>query len=154
MARWQGRAAAAAGVTLLAACASIVSSTDSPVLISTNPPKAQCAIKGHGGFATAVETPAKVVLPASAAPLTVTCSSDGRRTTSYTLDATANGWIWGNSALMVVTGGVAVIGALVDESRSAGKVYKEAVTYDLDVDRPRLVQTRQRGGEELKLQAR
>lgn len=143
------------GVLALAACASVVSSTKSDVQIRTNPDKALCDIRGFEGFAASVETPATVTIPTNAAPVTVTCKAPGFRPTSYTLDASADGWIWGNSALFVATGGVAVLGALVDESRAAGKAYAEEVHYDLSPDRPRPVRARSRGGDtDLNLQAR
>lgn len=144
-----------AGLLALAACASVVGSTSSEVQIRTNPDKARCDLKGFEGFAASVETPASVSIPTNAAPVTVTCKAPGFRPTSYTLDATADGWIWGNSALIVATGGVAVLGALVDESRAAGKSYADEVHYDLSPERPRPVRVRTRGGEtDLNLQAR
>lgn len=145
----------AAGLLGLAACASVVSSTSSDVMVRTNPDKARCDLKGYEGFAASVETPASVSIPTAAAPVTVTCLAPGFRPTSYTLDASADGWIWGNSAFMVATGGVAILGALVDESRSAGKAYADEVHYDLAPDRPRPVRIRSRNGDtDLKLQAR
>lgn len=150
-----GRLSCIAGLLGLAACASVVGSTESSVQIRTNPDKARCELTGHDGFSARVETPASVTIPTAAAPVTVTCRAAGFRPTSYTLDATADGWIWGNSALMVATGGVAVLGALVDESRAAGKSYSEEVRYDLTPDRPRPVRVRSRdGGTEMNLQAR
>jgi len=139
----------------LGACASMVSTTASDVQIRTNPDKAQCELKGYEGFAAIVETPATVTIPSAASPVTVTCHAPGFRPTSHTLSATANGWIWGNSALVVATGGVAIIGALVDESRSAGRTYADEVRYDLSPDRPRPVRVRSRSGEvDMDLQAR
>lgn len=149
------RLAGLAAVAGLAACASVVGSTQSTVQIRTNPDNAHCDLRGHEGFATSVATPASISIPNAAAPVTVTCQAPGFRPTSYTLDATADGWIWGNSAFMISTGGVAVLGALVDESRSAGKSYAEEVHYDLSPDRPRPVRARTRGGDvDLNLQAR
>lgn len=143
------------GLLALAACASVVGTTSSDVQIRTNPDKALCDIKGFGDFSASVETPATVSIPTAAAPVTVTCKAAGFRPTSYTLDATADGWIWGNSALFVATGGVAVLGVLVDESRAAGKSYADEVHYDLSPERPRPVRVRSRGGEaDLNLQAR
>lgn len=156
----QGRRliACLAGIAVLAGlngCASVVSSTQSTVQIRTNPDKAHCELRGHDGFSGAVETPAAITIPTAAAPVTVTCQATGFRPTSYTLDATADGWIWGNTALMVATGGVAVLGALVDESRSAGKSYADKVLYDLPPDRPHPIRARNRGGDvDLNLQAR
>lgn len=143
------------GLMTLAACASVVGSTASDVQIRTNPDKAQCDLKGYDGYSASVETPATVTIPTKAAPVTVTCKAPGFRASSYTLDATADGWIWGNSALFIATGGVAVLGALVDESRAAGKSYADEVHYELSPDRPRPVRARTRGGEtDLNLQAR
>lgn len=139
----------------LAACASVVGSTQSSVQIRTNPDKAHCALKGRDGFAAQVETPAVISIPHSAAPVTVTCTAAGFRPSAYTLDATADGWIWGNSAFMLATGGVAVLGALVDESRGAGKAYAEEVHYDLTPDRPRPIRASSRKGDvNLDLKAR
>lgn len=139
----------------LAACASVVSSTQSEVQIRTNPDKARCDLLGHEGFSASIETPATITVPSAAAPVTVTCRAAGFRTTSYTLDATADGWIWGNTALVMATGGVGILGALVDESRAAGKSYADEVRYDLAPDRPRPVRARSRNGNtDLNLQAR
>ncbi|MBC7907643.1 MAG: hypothetical protein H7Y60_12995 [Rhodospirillaceae bacterium] len=149
------RLAALVALAGLTACASVVGSTQSTVQISTNPDKARCELRGHEGFIASVETPASISIPTAAAPVTVTCQAAGFRPTSYTLDATAGGWIWGNSAFMVATGGVAVLGALVDEHRAAGKSYAEEVKYDLSPDRPRPVRARNRAGDvDLNLQAR
>lgn len=149
------RVVAVLGVVGLSGCASVVSSTSSDVQIRTNPAAARCDLKGYESFSASVETPATVTIPSAAAPVTVTCQAPGFRATSYTLDATADGWIWGNSAFMVATGGVAILGALVDESRSAGKSYAEEVQYDLAPERMRPVRARSRGGDvDLNLKAR
>lgn len=153
--RIAGRLLCVAGLTGLAACASVVGSTTSSVQIKTNPDKARCELTGYEGFSASIETPASVNIPHSAAPVTVVCKAQGFRPTSYTLDATAEGWIWGNSALMVATGGVAVLGALVDETRGAGKSYREEVRYDLTPERPRPVRLRSRdGGLDMNIEAR
>ena len=138
---------ALAALAGLAACASVVGSTESTVQIKTNPDKARCELRGHEGYSASVETPGAISIPTKASPVTVTCQATGFRPTSYTLDATADGWIWGNSALFVATGGVAVLGALVDESRSAGKAYAEEVQYNLSPDTPRAVRVRSRAGD-------
>ncbi len=152
---WAKTVLTVAAFTVAPGCASVLSSTESTVQISTNPPKAHCDLKGLGGFTAGIETPASVTIPSSAAPVIVTCVAEGRKPTSYTLDAAADGWIWGNSALVMVTGGAAVLGLLVDEGRGAGKSYAETVNYDLDPDRPRSVHTLERGGgNEMTLQAR
>jgi hypothetical protein len=153
--RWGRRVAATVALTLLAACASVVGSTDSTVQIRTNPDKARCELKGYEGYAATVETPASVTIPNKASPVTVTCLANGFRQSSHTLTASADGWIWGNSAFMIATGGVAVLGALVDESRGAGKAYAEEVEYRLSPERPRPIKMRSRSeASDVNIQAR
>ncbi len=138
----------------LTSCASVVGSTESAVQIKTNPAQARCELKGHD-YKASVETPAEIVVPHSAAPVTVQCAAPGFRPTSYTLDAKADGWIWGNSAFIVATGGIAILGAVVDESRGAGRSYAEEVQYDLTPERSRLLRARDRSGDvDLRLMAR
>jgi hypothetical protein len=150
MVRWLMMAA----IVGLAGCASLVGSRETVVRIDTQPSQAHCDLTGWDGWKTAITTPANVTVPNSAAPVSVTCSAPGRRTTSYTLDATSDGWRWGNSALVVVTGGAAILGLMVDESRDAGKSYTDSVTYQLDDGRPRPVHVRDRNGAGMELQAR
>ncbi|HSV28644.1 MAG TPA: hypothetical protein VLL76_03770 [Candidatus Omnitrophota bacterium] len=138
----------------LAACASVVGDTESTVHIRTTPDNALCALKGQGGYAASVASPGSVTVPHTASPVTVTCTAPGFRPTANTLTASADGWVWGNSALIFGTAGVMVLGAMIDESRGAGKAYAEEVEYKLEPDRPRPVNVRTRGGEELKLKAR
>lgn len=153
--RWLVRMMGVVAAASLAACASVVGSSQSSVSIRTNPEKSHCELKGGDGFTAQVETPAVLSIPSSAAPVTVTCKAAGFRPSAYTLDATADGWIWGNSAFMIATGGVAVLGALVDGSRGAGKSYADEVQYDLSPDRPRPIRATTRGGEtDLNLYAR
>lgn len=151
---WKFRVAAVAASVAVAACASVVGSTESPVQIRTNPDQARCELKGYD-YSASVQTPAEVTIPHSAAPVTVSCLAPGFRVTTYTLDAKGDGWIWGNSAFMLATGGIAVLGALVDESRGAGRAYADQVQYDLTPDTARMVRARNRSGDvDLHLQAR
>lgn len=141
---WAKRGAALAAIGLLGACASVVGSTESTVQIRTNPDNARCELRGMGGYGATVETPAAVTIPNRASPVSVMCQAPGFRQTAHTLTASADGWIWGNSAFMVATGGIAVLGALVDESRGAGKAYADEVDYTLSPDRPRPVRLKTR----------
>lgn len=151
---WKRRVVAWLGLLSLGACASVLGSTESPVTIRTNPAGARCDLKGRD-YAAAIDTPAELVIPHSAAPVTVNCAAPGFRPTSHTLDARSDGWIWGNGALFVATGSVAILGALVDESRGAGRNFAEEVQYELTPDRARAVRARSRGGDvDLRLQAR
>lgn len=127
----------------MAACASAIGSTESTVNIQTNPAQARCLLKGYE-FQAQVTTPVTLGIPHTAAPVTVSCIADGFRSTSYSLDVEGDGWIWGNTAFMVASGGVAVLGALVDEGRGAGKGYAETVHYDLQPERGRALRVRER----------
>lgn len=142
-----GWLAVVAAAGLVGGCASIMGKNESEVAIRTNPAQSRCELAGRGGFAMTVETPATVVLPTTAAPIAVTCTAPGHRPTTYSLNTSADGWMWGNGALMVVTGGVAIVGALVDSSRDAGQAYSSAVSFDLDRDAPRLVRVQDRSGK-------
>lgn len=153
--RWAKAIGVVGMVAGLGACASIVGSTESAVQLRTNPENATCELTGRNGFSRTVRTPASVTLPNAAAPLTVTCTAPGYRPTANTLDASASGWIWGNSAFMMATGGIALLGALVDESRGAGRAYKTDASFTLDADRPRAITTTERnGGRQMELKAR
>jgi hypothetical protein len=143
------------GAAALAGCAAIVSPSQSTVDLHTSPERCHCRLDGRNAFSLEVDTPASVVLPSSASPVRVTCTAPGRRDAVQMLDATANGWIWANAGLTVATGGVAILGALVDESLGAGKSYKKEATFDLEPDRPRQVKVRSRNGaSDLDLRAR
>lgn len=151
---WKVGAAALLSLAGLAACASVVGSTQSSVRIQTNPAQARCVLAGHD-FSATIETPAEVVVPHAAAPVSVSCVAPGFRTTTYTLDVKGDGWIWGNSAFMLATGGIAILGALVDETRGAGRNFAEDVQYDLQPEQARAVRARSRAGDvDLRLQAR
>lgn len=139
----------------LASCASLVNPSTSEVQIRTRPDHAHCDLSGHDGFSLAIDTPATVTLPRSAAPVTVACQAPGFRRTVNTLDATANGWLWGNSAFMLATSGAGALGLLVDETLGAGRTFRKEAEIDLDPDRKRTLRAIQRnGGQELDLQTR
>jgi hypothetical protein len=91
-------------------------------------------------------------VPRAAAPVTVACTAPGYRRTVATLTATADGWVWGNSALMVVTGGVALLGLAVDEAVGSVWEYDPDFTLPLDEEKRRPLTVRERGtATELKL---
>lgn len=138
----------------VSACASVIGDTETAVQIRTKPEAASCRLAGQGGYAASLVAPATISIPHNASPVTVTCQAPGFRPTSHTLTASAGNWIWGNSALIFGTAGVMVLGAVVDESRGAGKAFAEDVEYILDPDTPRTVRVKSRGGEEMLLKAR
>lgn len=110
------RLAAIAGLSLLSACASIVSGTDSATYIETKPVDARCRLHGQD-FTREVNTPTSLPLPARASPITVECNADGFQRTTQQLEASMDGWIFGN----LIFGGI--IGGVVDVARGAGKKY-------------------------------
>ena len=117
--------------------------------------QSHCELSGRDGFTATVDTPAKITIPHSAAPVQVACTAPGHRRTVNTLSATSSGWIWGNSALMVVTGGAVVLGLVVDEALGSNWTYPSDAKFDLDVDRQRPVRATSRdGSQDLNLKAR
>ncbi|SEH38437.1 hypothetical protein [Magnetospirillum fulvum] len=137
---------------LVSSCASVVNGPSSDVRIGTRPESARCVLSGQGGFSQSVQSPATVSVPRDAAPVTVACTAPGYRRTVATLTATADGWVWGNSALMVVTGGVALLGLAVDEAVGSVWEYDPDFTLPLDEEKRRPLTVRERGtATELKL---
>lgn len=112
-------------VCLVSGCASMVSKTDSTTYIETVPEKACCVLHGQD-FKRVVNTPDSIALPANAAPITVSCTADGYRPTTATLDTKADGWIFGN----ILFGGL--IGLAVDAGRGAGFKYPPKFTVVLE----------------------
>jgi hypothetical protein len=129
----------------LSGCASVINASTADVWIHTQPEPAQCDLTGRGGFTRSIQAPALVAVPRAAAPVTVACSAPGFRRTVASLNATPDGWVWGNSALVVVSGGVAILGMAVDEVVGSAWDYRDDLTVPLDVDRRRAVSTRSRG---------
>jgi hypothetical protein len=105
-----------AGLSLLSACASIVSGTDSATYIETKPVDARCRLHGQD-FTREVNTPTSVPLPARASPITVECNAEGFQRTTQQLEASMDGWIFGN----LIFGGI--VGGVVDIARGAGRKY-------------------------------
>ena len=142
-------------MVMASACASAINPQESEVQIRTNPATAQCALTGREGYHAMIDTPAVVTIPHSAAPVQVVCTAPGHRRTVNTLSATSSGWIWGNSALLMVTGGAAVLGLVVDEALGSNWTFPNDATFDLDAERQRqvLVKTRD-GSQDLNLKAR
>ncbi len=144
------------GVSLVvASCASMFNPPGSEVMFRTNPAQADCDLSGRDGYRLTIQTPVTLTVPHSAAPITVSCLAPGFRRTVSTLDVTASGWIWGNSALLIATGGVAVLGLVVDEALGSDWTYRKDMSLDLDADRKRMLRARSRdGAQDLKLETR
>ncbi len=110
---------------ILANCASVVSDDDTVTSIETVPEVARCELTGKD-FVKAVNTPASLELPSSAAPITLTCSAEGYLPTTEDMDTAADGWILGN----ILLGGV--VGIAIDAARGAGQKYPPKVTVVLE----------------------
>jgi hypothetical protein len=106
-------------------CATIVIGTDSNTYLDTTPQHAHCDLQGHK-FDAVVTTPAGVTLPASAAPIEVTCKASGYRQAIAKLDTSIDGWIAGN----LLIGGM--IGLIVDSATGAGRKFPPKLTLVLE----------------------
>lgn len=97
----------------LSGCASIVSKSNWPVTVQSNPSGAKCnVVKANGVQLHTGETPMTVTLDASSgffssAKYTVTCTKEGHQSSTSELSAHMNGWYIGN----IVFGGL--IGILI-----------------------------------------
>jgi hypothetical protein len=127
-------------------CASMFNGPSSEVSVATQPAGARCTLAGDDGFAAEVATPATLRIPHKAAPVTVACEAPGYRRTVNTLNTSGSGWLWGNTAFIVFTGGAAVLGMMVDEAVGAGTSYRKDFSMELDAAAVRRVQARQRDG--------
>lgn len=105
---------------LLTGCASIVSKSEWPVSIQTNPPGAECAIFKVNGPDTPDQilhrgtTPVIVVLDSASgyfkpAKYNVECYKEGYYSSSLSFSASWNGWYAGN----ILFGWFGIVGALV-----------------------------------------
>jgi hypothetical protein len=138
-----------AGLLMLGGCALAFNPSASEVAVRTNPEGADCRLDGQGGFSAQLTSPASLSIPHSAAPVTVACQAPGYKRTVATLHAGASGWIWGNSALLLASGGIAVLGLAVDEATGANwRFGTDKVEVNLDQDRPRAIKARSRDGSQ------
>lgn len=86
------------GLLLVTGCASIVSKSDWPVTVRSNPTGAKCVISKSSGLAVQTgETPMTVTLPSSdgyfsAAQYLVKCEKEGFSPAQRSLEAGINGW--------------------------------------------------------------
>jgi len=126
----------------------VFNASESEVHIRTNPVVAHCELSGQDGYAASVETPETLTIPHSAAPVTVSCIAPGFRRTVNSLNSTPSGWIWGNSALIVATGGAAALGLVVDQTLGSDRTYRPEMTVDLDPERSRSIRARSRDGRQ------
>lgn len=102
------RVVAAASLFALTGCASIVSKSQWPVSVTSNPAGAKCTISKTSGVAVHTgNTPMVVTLDSSdgffsSADYTLSCEKEGYATSEAKIEGHLNGWYWGN----IVFGGV------------------------------------------------
>lgn len=117
---------------LQSGCASIVSKSNWPVTVQSNPTGAKCVVvKANGVQLHAGETPMTLTLDASdgffsSAKYTVNCTKDGHQATSSELSAHLNGWYVGN----IVFGGL--IGILIVDP-ATGAMWKLDETHVVNI---------------------
>ncbi|MBI1245990.1 MAG: hypothetical protein GC202_13385 [Alphaproteobacteria bacterium] len=109
----------------MSACASIVSGTESTTYLETKPVDARCRLHGQD-FTREVNTPASVPLPAKSSPVTVECNADGYQRATQELEASMDGWVFGN----LIFGGI--VGGVIDIARGAGKKFPPQIQVVMD----------------------
>jgi hypothetical protein len=110
----------------LGGCATVFEGTGQSVAVSTNPTGAACTVSREGVQLGSVNpTPGSIRVEKSKNDLSVTCSKEGRQTTTVSYSPTFNGTTFGN---IVLGGG---IGAIVDASTGANYDYPAQVSMEL-----------------------
>ncbi len=120
-------------MVLLTSCATIVSDSNYPVTISSDPQDAKITITDNSNRVVYVgNTPANVTLEAgdgffSKASYTFKFEKDGYEPSIYTLTSTIDGWYWGN----IMLGGL--LGMLIIDPMS-GAMWKLDPTVVVDLN--------------------
>ena len=96
--------------------------------MATEPETARCELNGQD-FTRVVSTPASIILPSKAAPVTLACATEGYRSTTGKLDTSADGWMVGNILFGLLGGPIAL---MIDASRGAGMKYPPNITIVLE----------------------
>lgn len=118
---------------LVSGCSTIISDSDYPVAVNSNPSGASFVITNKAGEQVhSAETPSTVTLAAGAGYFksevyTITLNLDGYSTKVYTLEASRDGWYWGN----IVFGGF-IGGLIVDPLTGAMYKLPDSVNITLD----------------------
>lgn len=126
---WLVGATAAAG--MISACATITTGTDQPIRIITeqNVVGASCTLldsKGNRSYLP--RTPGTTYITRGNAPLTVRCSKEGFKTTTFVVDEGIAGATMGN---VILGGGV---GFILDAASGAGQRYPDEIVIWLEPD--------------------
>jgi cell division septation protein DedD len=111
------RKLALVAVAFLSACASEHSAGYGPVRIETYPLDGTCILAGNG-YTMRAQAPADLVVPLSAAPVTVTCETESGYKGTETLGSNYDPWSPANV-------GSLGLGYLVDQTAGSGRRYPE-----------------------------
>ncbi len=115
-----------AAASVLSACATVVSGTDSSVSISTDPVGASCTISREGAtLAQVTPTPGQARVSNSRLPLNIACTAPGREPASVQHESEFTGATLGN---LILGGG---IGLIVDAASGANHKYPPSVRVEL-----------------------
>jgi len=132
-------------LVLLAGCG-LSDSQEAQMSLRTRPPGAVCALEGGNGFAARVSTPARVLIPAGASPVQVSCQAAGYRPGRGTLELRGKGWAMLGSALSGLedlgSGGLALIG--IDVGDDGADQEPEGYTVEMAPVNPQPLRLRQR----------
>tara|TARA_R110000787_G_scaffold133841_2_gene246280 strand:+ start:96 stop:731 length:636 start_codon:yes stop_codon:yes gene_type:complete len=110
---------------LLSGCAGGLGTTRHTTLIATDPQPATCDLRG-AGYSTRIATPARLEIPKSAAPVTMTCRADGHRPFETTLKPQFNPKILGNFMIG------STLGMLSDMVGGHDTIYPRRLTINLE----------------------
>lgn len=108
---------------LVSACSGSYTAGYGPVRIETYPLDGACRLKGNG-YSMQTKAPADLVVPLSASPVTVTCSTESGYRGTDTLDSTYDPWSSANV-------GSLGLGYLVDKSSGSGRRYPELLSVTM-----------------------
>ena len=104
-------------------CATISSGSDTYTQFNSTPEKIECTVEGQN-YKQVITTPANLTLPAKAAPVTITCNTQGYHQGVQTIDTKMDGSIFGN---ILLGGGV---GLIIDACTKSGQKYPKSVMME------------------------
>ena len=117
---------AAASLSLLSGCATIVNGSSQMVTITTTPPSAACTLDRIGTRLGVIpQTPGSLRIDKSKNDLSVTCSKEGFATASVTKSPRFSGATFGN----LLVGGA--VGVVIDAASGANYAYPDTIELAL-----------------------
>ena len=110
---------------LLGGCAGGLGTTRHSTVIATDPPSATCDFQG-ANYSTRIITPARLEIPKSASPVTMTCRADKHRPFETTLKPQFNPKILGNFMIG------STLGIVSDMMGGHDSIYPKQLTINLE----------------------